>query len=219
MIASLVSDWPEYFTDLLPGLWMSIRLTAASLAVGMPLGLVFALLVSSSNRPLRWTTVVLVELGRGAPALILLYLVYFGMPDVGLTLSGFLATTVALGYATGAYTSEIFRAGLLAVPSGQHEAATALGLPHNKHLRYVVLPQALRIVVPPLIGFGIIVFQGTSLAFAISVPELLSRAYNIATVTFQYMSVLVLAGLMYAAVSLVMSIFMGSRGRRSNLHL
>jgi polar amino acid transport system permease protein len=159
----------------------------------------------------RWVALTLVELGRGAPGLIVLYLVYYGLPQVGLTLENFLAATVALGISTGAYTSEIIRAGLNAVPRGQREAARALGLSPFKELRLVVLPQALRIVIPPLVGFAIVLYQGTSLAFAISTPELLSRAYNAASISFQYTAALTLAGVMYAVLSLTAVALLGIR--------
>ncbi len=100
------------------------------------------------------------------------------------------------------------------MPVGHREAARALSLTPAQELRLVVLPQALRKVIPPLIGFAIILYQGTSLAFAIGVPELLSRAYNAASITFQFTAALTLAGVMYAVVSLAATALAGTRGRR-----
>jgi polar amino acid transport system permease protein len=182
---------------------VTLKLTVASLALGFPFGAALAVAVSSARRAVRWPSIALVELGRGTPGLIVLYLVYYGLPQVGLTLANFLAATVALAISTAAYSSEIFRAGLLAVPAGQREASRALGLTPLKEFRLVVLPQALKFVIPPLIGFAIILYQATSLAFAISTPELLSRAYNAASITFQFTAALTLAGLMYAVISLL----------------
>lgn len=199
---SFIDQWRDFFPILLPGLWLSIQLAVASLVVGLPFGVVLALGATSRRSWVKWPVIGLVELGRGAPGLIVLYLVYYGLPQVGLTLQNFLAATVGLGISTAAYTSEIFRGGLLAVPHGQREASRALGLKPMKELRLVVLPQALRIVIPPLIGWAILLFQSTSLTFAISTPELLSRAYNAASISFQFTAALTLAGAMYAVVSL-----------------
>jgi polar amino acid transport system permease protein len=199
---ALLSDWRSDLPDLLSGLLVSLKVTGLSLLLGLPLGLAFALLTGSRIPALRWPGVALVEIGRGPPTLVMIYLAYFGLPELGLSLAAVPAAIVALGYNTGAYTSEIFRSGLLAVPEGQREAARALGLGRRSELRDVVLPQAVRVATPPLVGFSITVFQASSLCFVIGVPELLSRAYNIATVSFEYLSVLCLAALLYAAVSI-----------------
>lgn len=190
----------DWLSELIPGLWVSIKLTAASLAVGLPAGIGLALMVMSPLRPLRWLALFLVEAGRGTPALVVLYLVYFGLPSTGLSLNAFLSATIALAFATGAYTSEIFRAGIAGVPHGQIEAGTALAMTRWMQLRRVILPQAIRNVIPPLIGWCIILFQGTSLAYAISVRELMARAYNIGTVTFRFWDVILLAGALYAII-------------------
>jgi polar amino acid transport system permease protein len=107
---------------------------------------------------------------------------------------------IALGWCTGAYTSEIIRAGLDSVPSGHKEAVDALGLSTIDGLRYVILPQGLRVAVPALLGFSILIFQGTSLCFTIALPELVSRAYEIGTNTFFYFPALATAGLFYVAI-------------------
>jgi len=191
---------PEWLQALLPGLWTSVQLTLALLAIGLPLGLLLAVGLSARPRPVRLMTLVVVEIGRGIPALVLIYLVYFGLPQAGLTLGAFAAGSVALAVSFGAYTSEVFRAGLAAVPLGQLEAARSLGLAPAKTFRLVVLPQAIRIVTPALLGWAIVYFQATSLCFAIAVPELLSRAYTLATTTFQYLGILTLAAALYAVV-------------------
>lgn len=200
---AFLTQWGHYLPSFAGGLKVTLQLTGTSLLLGLPLGVFLAVLSFTPQRALRWAIIGLVELGRGIPALILLYLVYYGLPQLHLTWSSFVSATIALGFTTGAYTSEIFRAGLNAVPTGQREASRAVGLSQLQELRLVILPQAIRIVVPPVVGFSIILFQATSLAFAVSVPELLSRAYNTATITYQYMSALTFAGLLYAAISLV----------------
>jgi polar amino acid transport system permease protein len=211
---STLSLWGEFLPEFLPGLWVSVKLTLASLAVGLPFGVVLGVATSSKARVVRMLTVTVVEIGRGAPGLIVLYLVYYGLPQAGLNLTGFVAAVVGLGFSTAAYSAEIFRAGIAAVPRGQVEAAAALGIGSTRTFRLVVLPQALRLIVPSLVGFSILVFQATSLAFAIAVPELLSRAYNTASITYQFTASLTLAGLLYAAVSLV-GVFLVRTGGRA----
>lgn len=209
----IISPWPEFIRLFLPGLWVTLQLTVVALLIGIPAGTVFAILSDSPSKVLRRATIVVVEIGRGTPGLIVLYIAYFGLPQVGVVLSAFLAAAAGLGFSTGAYTSEIIRAGIRSVPAGQREAGAALSLTQWQEMRLIVLPQALRKVIPPLIGFGILLYQGTSLAYAISVPELLSRAYNVASLTYQFASALILAGLMYSVITLTITVFAGTRVR------
>lgn len=211
---AVLEEWREYLPDFLDGLGVTLQLTGASLLVGLPLGLLLALATTTPRAVLRWPVVVLVEIGRGAPALVVLYFVYYGLPQFSLTWSSFACATIALGFTTAAYTADIFRAGIDSIPAGQREACQALGLSHASELRLVVLPQAIRVVVPPLVGFCILLYQGTSLAFAVSVPELLSRAYNAASITYQFTAALTLAGLVYAAISLAAVALMRARWPR-----
>lgn len=213
-MSELLANWAEWFPDLWHGLLLSLQVTALALLIGIPLGLLFALGVSSRTLPLRWLTVVVVELGRGAPALILLQYFYFGLPSAHITLTAYSAAALALAYCTGAYTSEILRGGLEAVAQGQREAAEVIGLGPLDALRFVILPQALRIAIPALLGFSIMIFQASSLCFTIALPELVSRASMIGSSTFQYMPVLVLAGVMYAALCIPAALLAGNLERR-----
>ncbi len=195
--------WDE-IVSWLPGFWagflISIKLTALALIIGFPLGLVFALGVKAKSLVFRIPAFVLVELGRGAPALVLLQFMYFGLPTVNMPLSAFASATIALSWNAGAYASEIIRAGLGAVAAGQTEAATALGLSRRDTYQFILLPQGLRVATPALMGLAILTFQGTSLCFAISLPEIISRAYNVGANTFHYFPALTIAGLFFAAV-------------------
>ena len=189
-----------WMPELLGGLSISLQVTALSLLFGIPLGLVLALGVLVHNKVLRVGSLLLVEIGRGAPALVLLQFIYFGLPTTGLTVDSFPAAVIALAWNTGAYTSEIIRASLQSIAYGQREAAEALGLSRTDELRYVLLPQSLRVALPPLLGFSILVFQGTSLCFTIALPELVSRAYEIGSTTFRYFPALLCAGVLYACI-------------------
>jgi polar amino acid transport system permease protein len=201
MLESL-AQWPELLTVLLPGLWVSVRLTVVLVVIGTAMAISLALMLRSRQRLVRYIGITITEIGRGMPALVLVYLVYFGLPDIGVNPPAFLAAAVALGINFGAYTTDVFSSGFDAVPVGQVEAANALGLGPVVTFFRVVLPQAIRIVTPAFLGWVIVYFQTTSLAFAIAVPELMSAAYTQASATFEYLNTLLLAGLLYAVIAI-----------------
>jgi polar amino acid transport system permease protein len=216
---SFLTQWISWLPDLVPGLVVSIELTALCLLLGMPFGLVLALMIESPSRLLRGIAFVFVEIGRGAPALVLLYLFYFGLAESGVALPSFATATISLAWTTGAYASELFRAGISAVPRGQSEAALTSGLQGWTGFRYIILPQALRISTPPLASLSITIFQGSSLAFAIAVPELLSKAYALSAATYQYLSIFCLTAVMSGVVTLTALGFVRMAERRLGRHL
>lgn len=213
------NDWAQHAPALLRGLGISLRLTGLSLLVGLPLGLFLALGASARSKAIRAIVIVLVEIGRGTPALVMLQIVYFGLPPAGITMSAFLSASLALALTTGAYTSEIIRGGLQAVPTGEVEAASALGMNRRDTLRFIIVPQGIRIAIPALVGFSILIFQASSLAYTIAIPELLATAYSIGSATFRYLSVLTLAGLFYAVITIPASHLAGAAERRLSRHL
>ncbi|MGY1846420.1 MULTISPECIES: amino acid ABC transporter permease [unclassified Blastococcus] len=218
-MTGLFTSWGEWLPRLLEGLGTSVQLTLVSLTIGVPLGLLLALLSSAASRPVRWTAIGLVEIGRGTPALVMLQFVYYGLPSAGLSLTAFVSAVAALSLTTAGYTSEILRAGLQAVPAGEIEAAGALSMSRRDTLRFVVVPQGVRIALPSLMGFAILIFQATSLTFTISVVELLSQAYSIGAATFRYLDVLLLAGLLYLAVTIPAGWLTNRTERRLSRHL
>lgn len=216
---NILSDWPAYLPGLLAGLGVSVQVALLSLLIGVPGGLLLAIAASSKTKLVRILVIGIVEIGRGTPALVVLQIFYFGLPASGLTLSSMGASVVALAATTAAYTSEILRGGLQAVPQGEVEAAGALGMSRRDTLRFIVIPQGFRVAIPSLIGFAILIFQATSLAYTVALPELLSQAYSIGSATFNYLSVLVLAGLMYAAITIPASWLTSRAEKRLARHL
>ena len=214
----LLNLWKQWIPDLVDGYGLSLEVTGLSLAIGIPLGLVLALAVPAKSKAIRIIALTFVEIGRGAPVLILLQFVYFGLPTAGLTLTSFTSAVVALACCTGAYTSEIIRAGFEAVPYGQKEAALVIGLNGLDALRFVIVPQGLRVALPALLGFSIMMLQATSLCFTIALPELVSRASNIGSTTFEYMPVLILAGLMFAVICIPATLLVSVLERRLGRH-
>jgi len=215
---NILGLWLQWLPNLLEGLVTSCEVTLLCMLIGVPLGLFFAIGTSATSSALRRLTIVLVELGRGAPALILLQFFYFGLPSVHITLSSFLSSVLALAWCTGAYTSEIIRAGLMSVPHGQREAAYAIGLEGADTMRLIVLPQGLRVAMPPLLGFGLVMLQATSLCFTVALPELVTRANQIGTATFMYMPVLILTALLYACICVPSTLLVSRLERRLARH-
>ena len=195
------SDWASFLPTLLEGLGVSLRLALVALVIALPLALGLALLVMSDRRVPRWIGLVIVEAGRGMPALVILYLVYYGLPRFGFSPTSWAAATIGLSWNMAAYASEMIRAGIQSVPRGQVEAATALGLSGRSTFGRIVLPQGLRLAIPGLMGQTIMMFQDTSLAYTIAVPELMKSAYSLGSQSFQYLRVFTLAGLLYAAIT------------------
>lgn len=208
----------SWMPELLGGLSISLQVTVLSLLLGIPFGLLLALGVLARSKALRAVSLILVEVGRGAPALVLLQFIYFGLPSVGLTIESFAAAVIALAWNTGAYTSEIIRASLQSIAHGQREAAEALGLNRTDELRFVLLPQGLRVALPALLGFSILIFQGTSLCFTIALPELVSRAYEIGSTTFRYFPALLCAGALYACISIPAALLVSHIEKRASLY-
>lgn len=215
----LFSDWLNWSPQLLSGLGISLQLVAIALLVGIPLGLLLAIVSSSKRTWVRYIGILAVEVGRGAPALVVLQIVYFGLPAMGLTFTSFVCGAIALALTTAAYTSEILRAGINAVPQGEVEAAQALGMTYVDTLRYIQIPQGVMVAIPALMGFAILMFQATSLTFTIAVPELLSRAYRIGAATYMYLDVLVLAGVFYLAVTIPFGWLVSYCEKKMNHHL
>ncbi len=168
---------------LLTGLWMTLRLAACAIAIGMPLGMGVALLRLYAPRPLRLLAVGYVDLFRALPMLVLLILIYYALPFMGVRLSSFASAVAALSVVLAAFSAEVFRAGIQAVPPGQVEAARALGLHFGGVMRHVVLPQAVRVVVPPLTSNCVGIVKETSLASVVALPELVKQGNDAQALT------------------------------------
>ena len=161
---------------LLQGLWITLQLGAASIVAGLGLGLGLAMMRLYAVAPVRLITRVYIDVFRSIPLLVLLIIVYYALPCVGVRLSPFLSAMTALTLVSGAYTAEIFRAGIEAIPKGQFEASAALGLSGPQTMKEVILPQAVKIVIPPLTNNSINVVKDTALASVVAMPDLLKQA-------------------------------------------
>jgi polar amino acid transport system permease protein len=194
-------EWPQWIPTLLPGLGVALLLTVVTCGVGYPLGFGFALMTEARSKPVKWTAMVLVEFGRGIPILVLLFLVYQGLPSVGILLEALPAACAAFVWSAAAYSAEMFRVSIAAVPRGQSDASNALSMSRFDTYRYIVLPQALRISIPPLVNLTITMFHATSLASVITVTELMHIAYQQGAIHFNYMTVFTAAAVIYLAIT------------------
>jgi len=184
------------FPALLRGLGNTLVLSLFSIIFGVILGLFVCLLRLYAPRLLRWIATVYIDLFRAMPMLVILILIYYALPFLGIRFSSWTSAILAFSLVMGAYSAEVFRAGVEGVPRGQFEAASALGLPFLVTLRRVILPQAIRAIIPPMTGNCVSMFKDTSLASTVALPELLNEANN-AQALFANPSPLIMAAIIY----------------------
>ena len=189
------------------GAWMTMQLTVVAGSVGVVLGLLTALGKTSRWRGLRWLSAFYVWIIRGTPLLVQVLFVYFALPELvpALKLDDFAAACVALALNVGAYNAEAIRAGLLAVPRGQVEAAHALGLSSLLTLRLVVLPQALRVSLPPLVNNLVALLKDSSLAYAVGVVELTNVGNRIQAASFKPTQTLLATAIIYLLLTTLLT--------------
>ncbi|MGJ5620959.1 amino acid ABC transporter permease [Sulfitobacter sp. MF3-043] len=183
---------------LLKGLWITVKLGVVSIIAGLILGLGLALVRLYAAAPVQLLARIYIDIFRSLPLLVLLIIVYYALPFVGIRLSPFWSAMSALTLVSAAYTAEIFRAGIQAIPKGQFEASQALGLGYRPMMVDVILPQAVKIVIPPLTNNSINVVKDTALASVVAMPDLLKQATQ-AQALAANPSPLILAAIIYVA--------------------
>lgn len=197
-----LADAQDYLPILLQGVQLTVLITVASLLVSTLLGLFWAVLRVSGIAVLAGFSAVMINILRGIPIIVQLFYIYFVLPDFGLSLTAVQAAIIGLGIAYSAYQAENFRAGIEAVDRGQVEAALSLGMGWGMTMRRVILPQAIRIALPPYGNIMIMMLKDSSQASTITVAELALQGKLIASSTFKNTSVYTMVALMYLALSL-----------------
>jgi len=205
----------EWMPQLLAAAGGTLRMTALAYVLGAAAGLLIALARLSRGRLLSAPAIFYIEIVRGTPALTQLFLIYFGLGSIGLALSAFEAAVIGLGLNYAAYMAEVYRAGIEAIHRGQREAAQSVGMTQGQAMRYIILPQAVRIILPPMANYAISLLKDTSVASLISAPELMLRARDLSSEYFMPMELYLVAGLMY----LVMAYPLSQGVRRLERHL
>jgi His/Glu/Gln/Arg/opine family amino acid ABC transporter permease subunit len=202
-----------YLGGLYPAVVMTLAISLSSMVISLVLGLIVALGRTSRSRITRWAATAYVEFFRNTPLLIILYLVYFAVPEIGLRLSPFQSALLGMSLHFAAYMAEILRAGLLAVPSGQYEAAQAQGMEVLQLLRHVVLPQVLQTIYAPLGNQFIVIVLGSSLCSAIAVNDIGSWMQTTGATSFRYFETFLVAGIVYAVLCQTLNLLRLRLGR------
>lgn len=210
-------DAAEFLPILMQGAKLTILVTLGSLALSTVLGLVWALMRVSGIPVLAKISASAINLLRGIPIIVLLFYIYFVMPDMGVNLTAVQAGIIGLGIAYSAYQAENFRAGIEAIDRGQIEAAMSMGMSWGMTMRRVVLPQAVRIVLPPYGNIMIMMLKDSSQASTITVAELALQGKLIAMSTFKNATVFSLVALMYLLMCVPLILFVRHLEKRSGV--
>ena len=168
----------RYAPKILAGMWVTTYLALGVVVTGLIAGLILAVLRTLHVRPLNWLIVFFVDVMRSVPPLVLIVLFFYGLPAIGVPLDGLGSTWLALSFVLAAFAEEIYWAGILSVSKGQWEAARSTGIGFLPTLAYVILPQAIRLAIPPLTNRTIAITKGTALGQVVAVQEILYQAYS-----------------------------------------
>ncbi len=202
----------EWLPEILPVLWfatgMTVVVTVGALIVALVLGLLIALMRISSIRWIRWIALIYTDILRGTPALVQLFIIYFGLSDLGIEFNPITAAIVGLGINGAAYVGEIYRAGIEAIHKGQMEASLSLGMTPIKAMRFIILPQAVRIMLPPLCNYAILLVKDTAIISTIAAPEIMFEARRLVQATFMHSvsgQIYLMCAFFYLALTLPLS--------------
>jgi polar amino acid transport system permease protein len=209
---SVIVTW---LPALLLGLWTTIAFTFGGLLLGLAIGMPTAVALISRFAAVRILARVYVDAVRGTPLLLQLFILYYGLPAVGIRLSAPVAAILGLGVNAGAYLAEIFRAGIESVPRPHVQAARSLGMSAGQTLRRIQLPQAVALVLPPMANEMISLVKSTSLISTIAIDELLRSGQIAVSITFAPLEIYLVVGILYLAVNLLLSALVRWLERRS----
>jgi len=206
---AIISSWPE----LLEGCWLTLWLSAVSMMLGLGVAIVIVLAKRNGIAALRFVASSFVEIIRNTPFLVQVFFVFFGLPALGVSLTAGTAAIFALGLNCGAFSAEIIRGGVEAVPRGQSEAGAALGLRPFQVLQYIILRPAFRTIYPALSGQFILLLLTSSIVSSISAEELTSVAQRLESTTFRSFEIYSTVTLLYLAMSMVFAMTFKFIGR------
>lgn len=190
-----------YLPLFVPASWIVVKVTVLSILLSWACGLACALAKTSGFRLFRYPAELYLWFVRGTPLLTQIFIVYFGLPQVGIRLDPFSAGVIALGVNGGAYVGEIIRGGLLSIPKGQRESAVALGMTYGQTMRRIILPQVTRVIIPPITNDAATTLKNTSLLSTITIMELMLQTQLIVNSTFRPFEFYILVSLIYLAMT------------------
>jgi glutamate transport system permease protein len=202
---AVVADWPNV-RYLVRALGRTLVAAGAAALIALPLGLVLAVMRLSKRRLIRVVGVVIIEFFRAVPLLLIIYIFFFALPKYGINPGLMWKLTISIGLCSGATIAEVFRAGVLAVPNGQREAAAAIGLTDGQTFRLILFPQAVRLVVPSLIAQIVVLLKDTTLGYAVSYSELMVSSQLLTAISpGSLIQVYLVVSLAYVAINLAIS--------------
>lgn len=195
------ADVFEFTPKLLVGAWTTIEVSILAFVLALLLGLLFALGRLSRLAPLRWLATCYVQFIRGTPLLLQLFFIYYVLPYAGIVLKPFFAGVMGLSMNYSAYMAEVIRAGVVSIPRGQHEAALSLGMSEGLLMRRIILPQAFRVIVPPIGNFFVSIFKDSALVSIITMKDLMFTAELLAASTFKHFEIFTIVAVIYFLIS------------------
>lgn len=198
----------------LEGAGITLQLAAWTVILGSFFGILVALMRLSKIRPIRWISTAYVEFLRGTPLLVQVLIVYFGLPQLGVKMPRMTAGIVALTINSAAYMSEIVRSGIQAVDHGQTEAARSLGMTSVQTMLYVILPQAIKNILPAVGNEFVVIIKESSILYTIGIYELTYQANKLASTNYRYLETLMISALIYFVLTFVTSQLLGVLERR-----
>ncbi len=202
VFAELASILSKYHTLFLTGLRNTLTLTATAFSIGFVLGVIIAVLREFGPRPLRPLLAAYVEIIRGTPMLLQLFIIYYALPSLGIVLPPLLAAILGMGLNSAAYQSEYYRAAIRAIPRGQYEAALSLGMTKWQMISSLVIPVMIRIAFPSMVNEMVYLLKYSSIAYFLTVIELTYAAKIIGSETFAYLEVYTIIAIVYFALSM-----------------
>jgi len=209
----LMQKGAYFLGTLLGGLGTTVTVALGALIFALVFGLIVALARVSRWRLLRGLAIAYIEFIRGTPALVQLFVIYFGLPDAGVTPTPLQAAIIGLGVNGAAYLAEIYRAGIEAIHKGQMEAALTLGMTPARAMQYIILPQAVRTMLPPMTTFAITLVKDTALVSVVAAPEIMFYARNLNTELYQSMIVYLIVAIIYLSMTIPMARIAGALER------
>lgn len=195
----------DYFDTYMQGFLNTIYTSLIALVGSFLIGTIIAIFRITNNRPLQWLGTVYVEFIRNIPLMLVVFIFFYGLPSIGVTLSGFVSGTIGLMVYTAAFVAEAIRAGIMAVPKGQTEAARASGLNYTQTMIHVILPQAIKIVIPPLSNQFINLVKNSSILGAFAGLDLMYYADRVASKTYATFDTYIFVALLYLVLTLPLS--------------
>ncbi|MDN3449269.1 amino acid ABC transporter permease [Planococcus sp. APC 3906] len=201
---------PQLAIDSLPyvlgGIGYTLLISIVSMAIGLVLGFFLSLARTAPYRLLEWPARLYISLMRGVPILVILFLLYFALPVIGIQFTAVQAALIGFSINSAAYIAEVFRSSLASVDKGQWESSRALGLTYWQSMRRIILPQSVRIAIPPLSNVYLDLIKASSLAAMITVPEVFQKARIVGAREYDLLTLLILVALIYWAICSIMTV-------------